>query len=332
MTRTTVDIGVIKSAVELACRAPSLHNSQPWRWIAGRATVDLFADAHRIVHSTDSAGREAIISCGAVLDHFRDAMLAVGWETDVDEFPNPNNLDHLASIDFAAAGYVTDAQRQRAAAIARRHTDRRPFHAPQDWAAVEPALRSAFGAELATLEVLPDEARPRLIEASRLTEVLRRYDDHYHHELRWWTASLRDAEGIPEGALPSPAQAGAVDVNRRFPANGHTHASSAADDEAKIDEAKILVLATHGDTRADALNCGQALSAVLLECTVAGLATCPVTHLTELRASRDILRELMSDTAAVPQVLIRVGVAPAGGDAPAPTPRRALRDVLEIRR
>ena len=29
MTNTTVDIGVIAKAVELACRAPSLHNSQP---------------------------------------------------------------------------------------------------------------------------------------------------------------------------------------------------------------------------------------------------------------------------------------------------------------
>lgn len=65
MTKSPVDITVITKAVELACRAPSLHNSQPWRWVASHTTVDLFADPHRVVRSHDSSGREALISCGA---------------------------------------------------------------------------------------------------------------------------------------------------------------------------------------------------------------------------------------------------------------------------
>ncbi|MFZ1177149.1 MAG: nitroreductase family protein [Mycobacterium sp.] len=326
MTQTTVDTKVIKKAVELACRAPSLHNSQPWRWVASSANVDLFADPHRIITSTDSSGRESIISCGAVLDHFRVAMAAAAWETNVEQFPNPNNLDHLASIDFASADYVAEARRDRAAAILRRRTDRRPFRAPRNWASFEPVLRSAFDSDLASLDVLADDTRPRLAEASRLNEALRRYDDLYHHELRWWTAPSRDSEGIPEDALANEAERGAVEVNRRFPADAHTRKSSAG----THDEAKVLVLSTAGDSRADALNCGQALSAILLECTMAGLATCTVTHVTELEASRDIIRELIPNAAAMPQVLIRVGTAPAGKSAPEPTPRRALRDVLEI--
>jgi hypothetical protein len=62
MTTTTVNIEVITKAVELACRAPSIHNSQPWRWVASSAVVDLFADPNRIVRSHDSSGREAIMS------------------------------------------------------------------------------------------------------------------------------------------------------------------------------------------------------------------------------------------------------------------------------
>ena len=75
MADTAVDIAVISKAVELACRAPSLHNSQPWRWTASGTAVDLHADAHRVVRSHDSSGREALISCGVVLDHFRTAMV-----------------------------------------------------------------------------------------------------------------------------------------------------------------------------------------------------------------------------------------------------------------
>jgi nitroreductase len=97
------------------------------------------------------------------------------------------------------------------------------------------------------------------------------------------------------------------------------------------DQAKNPVLSAPRDTRVDALNCGEALSAILLECTMAGLATCPVTHITELEAGRDIIRVLTSVPAAVPQVLIRVGIEPADELAPKPTPRRPVSEVLEIR-
>jgi nitroreductase len=328
MTQMMVDTKLITTAVELACRAPSLHNSQPWHWVASTTTVDLFVDPHRTVTSTDRSGREAIISCGASLDHFRVAMAAIGWDANVDRFPNPNNLDHLASIDFASVDYVTQARRDRADAILRRRTSRLPFGAPKHWASFEPVLRSSFEGELVTLDVLANDVRPRLAEASRLTEALRRYDDRYHHELDWWTAALRTSEGIPQSALVSQSDGRRVDVNRRFPTDPFDERSSAG----TYDQAKILVLSTPRDTRVDALNCGEALSAILLECTIDGLATCPVTHVTELEASRDIIRDLTSGPAAVPQVLIRVGIEPEGELVPEPTPRRPLSEVLEIRR
>lgn len=324
MTPTMVDTKVLTRAVELACRAPSLHNSQPWQWVAGGPTVDLFADPRRMVPSADSSGRESIISCGAVLDHFRVAMAAEGWDTMVDEFPNPNNLDHLASVDFVSADYVAVARRDRAAAIVRRRTDRRPFAAPKGWASFEPVLRSALGPDLARLDVLADDARPRMVQAARLAEALRRYDDDYEHELRWWTAPGRHDDGIP-GALVN--QTRPVDVNRHFPAEGTDRAGSAGPE----DQAKVLVLSTPSGTRGDAFRCGQALSAILLECTIAGLATCTVTHVTELRPSRDMICELIGDAEAVPQVLIRVGNALPGRGVPEPTPRRPVHDVLQMR-
>lgn len=324
----TADTDVIMTAVELACRAPSLHNTQPWRWVADATSIDLFLDPKRRATSTDRSGREAIISCGAALDHFRVATAAAGWDATVEQFPNPNNLDHLASTDLVAVDFVAQGRRDRADAILRRRTNRLPFRAPKRWASFEPVLRSSFDGEWVTLDVLDNDARPRLAEAARLTEGLRRYDDAYHQELLWWTAPSRESEGIPESALVSESDSRRVDVNRRFPTDPLDERSSSG----TYDEAKILALSTHKDTRADAPNCGEVLSAILLECTMAGLSTCPVTHVTELDASRDIIRDLTSGSAAVPQILIRVGIEPEGELAPPPTPRRALSDVLEIRR
>lgn len=327
MIQMMPDTNVITTAVELACHAPSLHNSQPWKWVAGSTSVDLFVDPLRMVTSTDKSGREAIISCGAVLDHFRVALAAVGWEMNVEQFPNPNNLDHLASMDFTALDYVAQARRDRAAAILRRRTNRLPFRAPKHWAAFEPVLRSSFDNDLVILDVLPDDARPRLAEASRLTDALRRYDDVYHRELRWWTAPSRESEGIPESALLSESDDRRVDINRRFPTDPYERSSAGT-----YDQAQIVVLSTTRDTRVDALNCGEALSSILLECMMAGLATCPVTHVTELESSREIISDLTSSVAKVPQVLIRIGIEPEGELTRPPTPRRPLSEVLEIRR
>jgi hypothetical protein len=321
-----LDTQVLRKAVQLACRAPSVHNSQPWGWVAEGEVLRLFVDRHRTVPGTDRSGREAIISCGAVLDHLRVAMLAAGWDAVIERFPNPSDPDHLASIELRSVDHVTDAQRDRADAILQRRTDRLPLGRPTDWRLFEPVLRSTIDDSLATLDVLSDDVRPRLVEASRLTEALRRDDSSYHAELDWWTSPFVATEGVPPSALVSDKEHRRVDVGRIFPVRSHQDRRP----EVEMDWSKILVLSTPQDARADVLRCGEVLSSVLLECTMAGMATCTLTHLIEVDDSRDIVRSLIEQRGQ-PQVLIRAGIAPAMEVLPAPTPRRPLSDVLQIR-
>jgi nitroreductase len=106
MTRATAGTEIIAKAIHLACRAPSLHNSRPWRWIVGEGAVDLLADHERVVRSADRSGREAIISCGAALDHFRIAMAAAGWKTNVDP-PFPARATATISLRSALPPLLT---------------------------------------------------------------------------------------------------------------------------------------------------------------------------------------------------------------------------------
>jgi nitroreductase len=326
MTRATANTEIVTTAIRLACRAPSLHNSQPWRWIVGEAVVDLFVDHERVVRSADRSGREALISCGAALGHFRIAMAAAGWKANVDAFPNPRERDHLASLDFSPAQYVSRAERDRAEAILRRRTDRLPFHAPSHWESIEPALRNAVDRGKVSLDVLADNARSTLGVASRLAESFRRYDDYYQDEMHWWTEPFRGYQGVPPSALVSEGERDRVGFNRSFPVTQHGDRRP----EVRTDESKVLVLSTPTYTRADALNCGEALSTVLIECTSVGLATCTLTHITELPKSRAVIQEL-TGSRAFPQLLIRVGSAPALEDTPAQTPRRPLSEVIEMK-
>jgi len=321
-----VSTEVIKNAVQLACRAPSLHNSQPWHWVVEGSTVHLHRDKDRSLRSTDHSGRETLLGCGAVLDHFRVAMAAAGWTAHVDRFPNPNNHLHLASIDFTPMELVTDGHRRRADAVLTRRTDRLPFDRLPNWPSVESQLRGAVTSDAVRLDVIADELRPELAQASQLTESLRLYDSYYHAELDWWTGHFETREGIPRSSLVSASEGDRVDVGRNFPV--------AATGDRRIgvdhDHSTILVLSTYDNESLSVLQCGEMLSAVLLEATMAGLATCTLTHITELEASRHIVATLIDQT-TTPQVLVRVGLVSELEGLPPPTPRRPMSEVFEVR-
>lgn len=92
-----------------------------------------------------------------------------------------------------------------------------------------------------------------------------------------------------------------------------------------------MVLSTpHDDAPAEVLRCGEALSAALLECTLVGMATCTLTHMTEMSLSRDIIRQVTGGSGQ-PQLLIRVGRSPAKDPNAKPTARRPVTEVLELR-
>lgn len=319
MSETRIDAATLTDAVQLASRAPSLHNTQPWRLIADEDGLKLFLDPSRVVRSTDRSSREAVMSCGVLLDHLRVALAAAGWDTSVERFPDPNDGDHLATLQFRPMDFVTEGHRRRADAILARRTDRLPMSAYADWDAFETLLRARVAGGPVHIDVLSDEARDEVAEAAALTESLRLYDSGYHAELAWWTTPFATEDGIPQSALISAEESERVAVSRAFPVTPHSRRRPTVCDDA----ATIVVLSTDGYSREDALDAGVGLSAVLLECTMSGLATCPVTHVTELHASRDIIGRLIVRDAC-PQVLVRIGLAPALDEVPPPTPRRPV--------
>src|SRR5690349_6660560 len=132
MTTPRIGCELIVDALQVACRAPSFHNTQPWRWTLTGNTVDLYLDPARRAEAADPGGRQALLSCGAVLDHFRVVIAASGQSGVVTRFPDPQNSHYLARITLTPASAVNPAQRDRVDAIMARRTDRLPFLAPPD--------------------------------------------------------------------------------------------------------------------------------------------------------------------------------------------------------
>ncbi|KAA0118324.1 Acg family FMN-binding oxidoreductase [Mycolicibacterium sp. P9-22] len=324
MSRSTTWPNALREALQQACRAPSYHNSQPWRWVLGDDTLELHLDPRRLVAS-DTSGRQALLSCGAVLDHFRVASAAAGWTIEVDRYPNPNDHKHLATIAFTHMAYITEGHRRRAEAMRHRRTDRLPFAAPTDWESLEPLLRRAVG-ESALVDVLGADAYPTLCKAAELSESERLYDSPYHADLHWWTSVSDPTAGIPHSSLVTAAESDRVGIGRQFPVTHHREQRATVPQ----DEARVIVLSTIDDTSLDVLGCGEALSAALLSATMSGLASCTLSHLTEVPSSCAVVRELTGR--GVPQLLVRIGATPSDEPISPPTPRRPLTDVLTIRR
>ena len=78
MSKTFPDHETVRAAMALATRAPSVHNTQPWRWRIGAHSMHLYAEQSLHLAHTDPDGRDLLISCGAALHHAAVALYALG--------------------------------------------------------------------------------------------------------------------------------------------------------------------------------------------------------------------------------------------------------------
>ena len=109
----TVDRQTIRAAVELGSHAPSLHNSQPWRWRLDGRSLLLQADLRRWLPATDADGRDLVVSCGAALHHTRVALAASGVHAAVHRIPDPQRPDDLAALELAPRSPARRRRRAR---------------------------------------------------------------------------------------------------------------------------------------------------------------------------------------------------------------------------
>ncbi|WP_198163424.1 Acg family FMN-binding oxidoreductase [Rhodococcus sp. WMMA185] len=324
MNSSIPDENVVRIAVDLACRAPSVHNSQPWRWRYADGQLDLYVDGSRVLTSADPTGRQLVISCGAALNHLQTALTALRWSTDIQRVPEGPRSGHLASIRFRHDARPQSHDFDLLAAIRHRHSDRRPFGPVSPKTPLPASLTDVVHHWQVHLTVLGQDTRPTLAQATEMTANVRKYDSAYQAEIHWWTGHSVSQIGVPPDALAAAESRAGVDIGRRFPGGRDGGTGT------KFDHSTVLVLSTDTDGRHEWLRAGEALSVVLLESTLAGLATCPLTHVTELGPAREMIRDLLPDR-GLPQVLIRVGVAEAASP-PGHTPRRPVESVFSVDR
>lgn len=321
------DTRTVRSALELASRAPSLNNSQPWRWRLAPSSVHLYADFDRKLNVIDPSGRELVISCGAHLHHARVAFGSLGWRVRVNHLPNPAEPDHLAALEFSRPPEVDEQAVRLANAASMRHSDRRPYLPDRVPDELLGELVAAAQAQHGNLTLVRSQTHRRdLILALAQVNAMQRTDPAYQAEVAAWAGRSHVAtEGVPASNLRAPDPFGRSVLGRDFSPAGPGELVSAPIDDGAV----FAVLSTELDDQRNWLRSGEALSAVLLEATAAGLATCTLSQVAEARVARDLVRSGILTGVGEPQVALRIGW-PVTADFPAPlTRRRPFDDIVE---
>ncbi|GIF97598.1 Acg family FMN-binding oxidoreductase [Catellatospora citrea] len=302
-------------AAEVAGRAPSIHNTQPWHWQVHSDRLDLLADTSRALPGTDPDERMLLVSCGAALHHAQVALRAQGHTVQVRPLPDPARPQLLATLTISGDEAVTADAVRLMQALQLRHTDRRPTVDTPVTAEQVDQLRQIAGEFGVHLHKLTADQVSELAVAVSRAEEAAATEPAVRAETAAWTGPDRPAgAGVPPEFIPDRRPE--TDVGEReFTARGALAVGGGHDKSSTY-----AVLFGESDDRGAWLRAGQALSAVWLQATVQGLALLPYSQVIEIDGSRAMMRRILSNLGYA-YIVLRLGVADPDHPLPGHTPR-----------
>ncbi|WP_433789682.1 Acg family FMN-binding oxidoreductase [Actinoplanes sp. CA-252034] len=320
---TRAEARALSAAATTAGYAPSIHNTQPWRWSVSGDELDLYLDHSRALDVTDPDSRLAIVSCGAALNHALVSLTADGWDAVIARMPNPDHPDHLARLRVDRRIPVSLEARRRRQTVELRHTDRRPIVGTPIDADKLDAIVAAVESAGAGLHLLHPDQVYDLASAADQAQRAEAEDLAWQKEVTYWTGGTRPlSSGIPDAAIPDEVTRTTV-PGRDFGYLGQLPVSGEHEDAAAF-----AILYGPEDGEADWLRAGEALSAAWLTAIELGLSVLPLSATIEVAVTRERMRGLLSGLGR-PHLVLRFTTGDPASTAAPHTPRLPEAQVIE---
>jgi nitroreductase len=304
-----MDDSDLRLVVDCASLAPSVHNTQPWRFQAGGDLIKVLGDRERSLGYLDPTGRQLHISCGGAVEFARLAVRDLGRECTVRLRPDPDDDGLLAQLTIGAALAPSQLEHAMAEAMSRRYTDRTPYDGrpvPVEILAEAQSLAASYDV---WLRVVGDPAQ-RTVLTSILTdaEAAEAADPAYAEELERWTRATTSPDGVPLEAAGGDWPVGVVSDMPLRDFSGHAAHSHPGGESAPpvVLRDTLLLLGTEGDGPVEWLSVGRALAWLLLRATVAGLSSQPLGPAIDQHTARERLRRELGLVGHA-QFLLRMG-------------------------
>lgn len=315
-------VGDLVRALGQAARlAPSVHNTQPWRFHPLADGLAIHEDPTRRLASLDPQGRLRVISCGTAVTNAVLAMAHEGFAALVELLPQ-GEATLIARVRRGVPTAADAGDSRQYAAIPVRRAHRRLHHRVGVGAGDLKQLCAAVSREGAR-PVVPDAPGRRRLGALLRAAARHQLTDPEHlGEVSRWVRHLGGAgatDGIPVGSLGTTP----------FPADSIVHDGWDLDElerapiEDELEASSVLAIATPGDTRRDWLVAGVALQRAWLQATALDLAVTFADQATQWDGTRVRAAEVLNAPGEL-QIVLRIGRPLV--DVP-PTPRRQLADL-----
>ena len=321
----------LAAVVDLARHAPSVHNTQPWQFAVAPGVLTLRRDEARRLPVLDPDSRQVTISCGAAVHLARLGLRAQGLDPTAEVVRADS---HGIEVRIAAA------HRRRAGRGGAGAGDGRPGAAH----AARPVRRPGRWrtTSCATCGSRPRPRAPGCGSSSAArnrcrwpcccakADELERDDPAYQAELAQWAdRPAGSADGLPAAATAPPRVSAASDLTLRRFGSGEPGARQAPAGRRRRGPAgrpRTRWWPSSGppdDSPQDWLVAGQAMSALLVRATAAGVQASPLGQVLDQPWAR---RRLAGELGVVghPQMVLRLGYAEPGPE----TPRRPVDELL----
>ncbi|MGW7681595.1 Acg family FMN-binding oxidoreductase [Kribbella sp. NPDC054772] len=301
-----------------AVAAPSMHNTQPWRFRFVGRTVEVYRDRRRELPAEDPSHRMLFVSLGAAILNLRVAAAARGMGSEVRHLMDQQRPDLVAVVELD--GPPVESMARLAPYLTERRTNREPFSETRLPAQIRVELDLCARVEGAVLQWLDKPSRRWWLRIATNEAITADDEDTARTaERRQWVGGDRETDGVPSSALGSRI-AGGDPLKRELAATEGDAERPVATFER---EPQLAVLATRYDGPIEWLRAGQALEHVLLEATARRVATSLLNQAIEHEELRLQINDPLGPWQR-PQAVIRFGY----GSAVPATPRRAIGDVL----
>jgi nitroreductase len=322
-TDTEVAAHALAEAASAAGYAPSILNTQPWRWRLTTDTLELRLVPERILPVTDPEGRLATLSCGVALHHARIALAAQGWHATVTRMPPGDGSDLLARLHIEGRVPADPASALHLRTIPLRHTDRRPAaDTPVDQADLA-AIITAVNGQGAELHTLRPGQVIELAAAADHAQRTEAADPAWQTELAYWTGGSRPAgSGVPDTVIPER------DTRTTVPGRDFGHHGELAVTAGHDKAAAFVMLYGPDDEQTSWLRAGEALSAGWLTATELGVSVLPHSAPIEVIATRQALRAMIASI-GYPYLILRLGTTDPADPAAAHTSRLPADQIID---
>lgn len=302
---------LISTLIASATKAPSGHNTQPWKFFSSGSKITIRPDFSRRLDAVDPDDRELFISLGTATENlvlaarsfeYQAAVRIIARETEpaVEIYLT---REFSARVDWLAAIASRQVNRGVFTNQAIPELDQRALQA----IALAPGVKAAW--------ITDPASRSALKELVRAGTAYQLADEAFKQELLDWLRLndreiARHRDGLAYKTLGMPALPGGW-CGRLVVKNFLKPRVQNADNDKKLDSAPLwLVLATDRDDLISWINLGRFLQRVLLRATQLGLAHSFFNQPFEVPEIRRRAARLKFIRGCYPSLLVRFGYAP----------------------